>query len=99
MLNFLCVVSYWILLYVLKTSYLLLFLSPLQILNSNNSLSISCQGELISTYIVNLLGKTIISKTDRDMISFDLTSFANGLYFAIITSGDQKVVRKLTVVH
>lgn len=73
--------------------------NPLKIFNSSNNLRINCDGEMISTYIVNLLGKTIISKIDRDMISFDLSSLNNGVYFAVITSGDHREVRKLTIVH
>ena len=73
--------------------------NPLQILNSNNNLRINCEGEMISAYIVNLLGRTIISKTDRDIISFDLSSLTNGVYFAVITSGNKREVQKLTVLH
>ena len=73
--------------------------NPLQILNTPNHLQVSCNGAAISASIVNLFGTTILSKIDRDILSLDLSALTNGVYFAIITSGDHREVRKIAVVH
>ncbi len=72
---------------------------PLQILTTNNSLCISNNGADISVSVMNLLGATILSKSDRDILSLDLSPLVNGVYFAIITSGNHREVRKIAVVH
>ncbi|MFI5263498.1 MAG: T9SS type A sorting domain-containing protein [Candidatus Kapaibacterium sp.] len=72
---------------------------PLQILSSPNNLRVSCNGEMITASIVDLLGATIISQTDRDVLSLDLSNLNNGVYFAIITSGNRRELRKIAVLH
>ncbi len=73
--------------------------NPLQILNSANSLRISNKGADISASVVNLLGVTLLSKTESDQLTLDLSTLTNGVYFVIITSNGQREMRKITVVH
>jgi hypothetical protein len=72
---------------------------PLQIQNTPNNLRVSCEGATISVSVVNLLGFPIASKTEFGLLNLDLTNFANGVYFAIITFAGHREIRKIAVVH
>jgi len=72
---------------------------PLHILNSPNALRIRCDGEMIRASVVNLLGAEILSGRERDVLSLDLNAFPAGVYFAIISSGDHRELRKISVIH
>ena len=72
---------------------------PLGILNTANGLRVSCEGENISASVINIFGITLFSKTDRDLLYLDLSVLTDGVYFAIITSGNHREFRKIAVLH
>ncbi|MEP7236009.1 MAG: T9SS type A sorting domain-containing protein, partial [Ignavibacteriota bacterium] len=74
-------------------------INPLNILCTPNYILSSCEGENICISIVNLFGEKILSRTERDDLSLELTSLSDGIYFAIITARDQREIRKIVVVH
>jgi hypothetical protein len=73
--------------------------NPLQIQNTANGLQLTNEGEEISASVVNPLGVTLFSRTERDMLAIDYSALASGVYFVIITSGNQREMRKIAVVH
>ncbi|MFI5263499.1 MAG: T9SS type A sorting domain-containing protein, partial [Candidatus Kapaibacterium sp.] len=73
--------------------------NPLQIFNSPNNLRVRCEGKIISVSIVNLLGSTILSETGQDALSLDFSRFTDGVYFAVITSGDHRELLKIAIMH
>jgi hypothetical protein len=73
--------------------------NPLQILNSGNTLQITNEGAEISVSLFTTLGIPILSKSERDLLTFDLSSFTDGLYFAQVSSGNHHEIRKIIVVH
>jgi hypothetical protein len=73
--------------------------NPLRIMNTANRLEISRKDEIISASVVNIFGATLISNSGRDILSFDLSDLADGVYFAIITAGNRHEIRKIAIVH
>jgi hypothetical protein len=73
--------------------------NPLNILNSPNHLQVRNDGAAISATVVNLLGATILSKTEHDILSLDLSALPDGVYFAIVESGNHREMRKIVVMH
>jgi PKD repeat protein len=73
--------------------------NPMQIVNTTNGLRVSCEGEVISASVANILGAKIFSKSDRDILTLDLSAYPDGVYFAEISSRDHHELRKIVVVH
>ncbi|MFI5264612.1 MAG: T9SS type A sorting domain-containing protein [Candidatus Kapaibacterium sp.] len=70
----------------------------LQIETSPNHLHVTNDG-VISAAIYDLLGIKLLSKKENDILDFDLTSLSDGVYFAIVESGNHREMRKIAVVH
>lgn len=70
-----------------------------KILFSNNILQATNVGKEVAIEIVNLLGSKVISRSERDDVTIDLSGQESGLYFAIVRSVGFREVRKLVVTH
>ena len=71
----------------------------LQITDLPNGLQVHNDGAEIFAEVFDLIGNKIFSKSERDLLSLDLSNFINGVYLVTISSGDHHEMRKIMVVH
>ncbi|MDP4199672.1 MAG: T9SS type A sorting domain-containing protein [Bacteroidota bacterium] len=74
--------------------------SQLSIHQSSNQLFARADAaESINLKLLNILGEEVLAKHGIGEIDLDLTSFQEGVYFAVAQAGNQHEVRRIAVVH
>ncbi len=61
---------------------------------------VSCySSKNISATVCSLVGDEVTSSLGQENLDIDLTSLPAGVYFAVVESGDERVVKRIAVVH